>query len=222
MYNSMFDVAHAMMYWMAILLPVFLILIALVIVMYVFESLGLYMIAKRRGIAAPGLAWVPVAMYWIVGSIAKDYDLKTKGNSLSYEHILLWLGLGIFVVAFIPYLNWIVGLASIVLAVFNYMALYRIYKSCTPGNEVVLLVLSIIFPVIIPFVLFANRNSDKGMPLGGEKEEVAEEPEKIEAPEVTPEEEPAAEPEPEATEPEPEEAQPEPEVAQPGDEEKGE
>ena len=47
------------------------ILIVLInIVLYVIKSLGLYTIAKRRGIHHPGLAWVPIANTWILGSIS--------------------------------------------------------------------------------------------------------------------------------------------------------
>ena len=38
------------------------------LVFYVFESIGLYTLAKRRGLQYPGLAWVPVANMWILGS----------------------------------------------------------------------------------------------------------------------------------------------------------
>ena len=44
------------------------------------------------------------------------------------------------------------------------MALYDVYTSCTPQNNVVFLVLSILFSVTEPFFLFFNRNRDDGMP----------------------------------------------------------
>ena len=53
---------------------------------------------------------------------------------------------------------------SIATAVVRYMALYDIYTSCTPGNNVLFLVLSIIFSVTEPFFLFFTRNKDDGMP----------------------------------------------------------
>ena len=54
-----------------------------------------------------------------------------------------------------------VGIAT---AVVHYMAMYDIYTSCTPGNNVVFLVLSIIFSITEPFFLFFTRNKDEGMP----------------------------------------------------------
>ena len=54
-----------------------------------------------------------------------------------------------------------VGIAK---AVVYYMAMYDLYTSCAPENNVVFLVLSIIFRVTEPFFIFFNRNNDKGMP----------------------------------------------------------
>lgn len=54
-----------------------------------------------------------------------------------------------------------VGIAT---AVIHYMAMYDIYTSCTPKNNVIFLVLSIIFNVTEAFFLFFTRNKDEGMP----------------------------------------------------------
>ena len=53
---------------------------------------------------------------------------------------------------------------SIAVAVIHYMAMYDIYTSCTPRNNVIFLVLSIIFSITEPFFLFFTRNRDDGMP----------------------------------------------------------
>ena len=53
---------------------------------------------------------------------------------------------------------------SVAAAVIRYMALYDIYTSMDPVNNVMFLVLSIIFNVTEPFFLFFNRNKDNGMP----------------------------------------------------------
>ena len=109
------------------LIFVLLIVIGVAVLFYVFESLGFYAIAKRRGVANPGLAWVPVASYWIMGCIADQYDEYTTGNSMNMKNILLWLAIGSVLAAWIPIVGWLVAIA---LVVFTYMALYRIYKSC--------------------------------------------------------------------------------------------
>ena len=60
-----------------------LISLALGIVLYVFLSLSLYTLAKRRGILHPGLAWVPVCgARWIMGSLAGGGDVCAAGPVL--------------------------------------------------------------------------------------------------------------------------------------------
>ena len=58
---------------------------------YVLSSLGLYTIAKRRGIGSPWLAWIPVANAWIVGSISDQYRYVTKGQIRNKRKVLLIL-----------------------------------------------------------------------------------------------------------------------------------
>lgn len=53
---------------------------------------------------------------------------------------------------------------SIATMVIRYMAMYDIYTSCTPKNNVIFLVLSIIFSITEPFFLLFTRNRDDGMP----------------------------------------------------------
>ena len=55
------------------------------------------------------------------------------------------------------------GLA-IAVTVVRYIALYDLYTSCSPQNNVLFLVLSIIFTVTEPFFLFFLRKKDDGMP----------------------------------------------------------
>lgn len=52
----------------------------------------------------------------------------------------------------------------IALAVFRFMALYDVYRSCEPDNAVMFLVFSIIFPFTEPFFVFFSREKEKGMP----------------------------------------------------------
>jgi len=53
---------------------------------------------------------------------------------------------------------------AIVFLVFRSMALYDLYTSCTPDNNVLFLVLSILFSVTEPVFIFFSRNKDGGMP----------------------------------------------------------
>lgn len=53
---------------------------------------------------------------------------------------------------------------SIALAVIEYIALYDLYSSCDAYNNVLYLILSILFSGLLPLFLFLCRNKDEGMP----------------------------------------------------------
>lgn len=53
---------------------------------------------------------------------------------------------------------------SIAYTIIYFMALYDVFTSMDPDNNVLFLVMSIVFHVTEPFFLFFNRNQDKGMP----------------------------------------------------------
>jgi hypothetical protein len=52
---------------------------------------------------------------------------------------------------------------SIILIVYSYIALYRVYSSCDPQSATLYLVLSILFTVTLPIFLLICRNKDWGM-----------------------------------------------------------
>ena len=170
------------------------------IALYVLRALGLYSIAKRRGINHPWMSWVPVLDLWVVGCISDQYQYVVNGNirnkrkwllGLSITMAVLYIvfavliGVAVFgavggmtgsmndnqlvatllgpvmglVVGVIP----LVGIAIAVMAI-RYVAMYDLYTSCSPQNNVLFLVLSIFFTVTEPFFLFFIRNKDEGMP----------------------------------------------------------
>lgn len=59
----------------------------------------------------------------------------------------------------------VVNLISIALAVFEYIALYKVYKCFTPNNAVLFTVLSIVVSVTMPFLLFSVRNKEPLSPV---------------------------------------------------------
>lgn len=166
---------------------------------YILRSIGLYSIAKRRGIANPWLAWIPVAWVWVLGSISDQFRYVTKAQVKSKRKVLLitsiiytvlalvmivllvvncveafeviaagteeqMLTLGLTMLFQMLGMGVLVFAASIVYAVFYYMAMYDLYTSVNPPCNVLFLVLSIIFQVTAPFFIFFNRKRDGGMP----------------------------------------------------------
>lgn len=73
---------------------------AFAVVVYIFEAKALSAMARNRGIAHPGLAWVPIANYWVMGSIADDYDARV-GVDKRWRKRLLTLAIITMVVALV-------------------------------------------------------------------------------------------------------------------------
>ena len=165
------------------------------ILCYILQAIGLYKIARRRGIRHAGLAWVPLGNMWILGSIADQFQYVVKGKIRNRRKSLLWLSVVLtaltvvaevctyFVSVLLPAMpamadilrawpllaGW--GMAiiatfviAIVAVVIEYIAYYNLFFSCNPDNNVVFLVLGILFPVLLPFFVFSQRNRDYGMP----------------------------------------------------------
>ena len=174
-----------------ILLVVYLLGMAFAVVSYVLSAVGMYRIAKRRGIHHPWLAWVPVGAAWLLGSISDHYQYVVKQKNTNRRKILLILsiilaamscvflaavlvltfaGIGTdasatiagAVMAIIAYLC-MTGL-SIAVLVFYYIAYFDLFRSCKPKNDVLFLVLGVFFNVTLPFFVFACSGSDEGMP----------------------------------------------------------
>lgn len=181
----------------SILLAVSAITVILAILCYVFQAIGLYRIAKRRGIPHAWFAWLPFLGDWLLGSISDQFRYVVK-NKITHRRVILLIlaivvGVGggvtlptalnllgnafyqayqgydegfgmVFPLITLSGLSSLLSVLSLVVLVFRCMALYDLYSSCNPANNVLFLVLGIIFPVTVPFFLFSCRNLDIGMP----------------------------------------------------------
>ena len=152
---------------------------------YVFTALALYTMARRRGIAAPWLAWIPVANLWLLGSLSDQYRYLTWGQVKHKRVVLLVLEIvtGALSGALVGCAVWVfaangstaslvtllaavllTGGTAIALGVVKLMALYDVYASCDPRNAALYLVLSVFFRFLKPVFLFVSRNLERGMP----------------------------------------------------------
>jgi hypothetical protein len=153
-------------------------ILLLAVVVYVFQSIGLYTIAKRRGIQNPWLAWLPIGSEWIAGSIADQYRYVVKGEEMNRRMILLVtsaVGMAVsWLISGVGMENELLDLVVTGLDVFTFVVwqicLYELYTSCNPKNNVLFLVLGIIFPFMPAFFIFANRKKELGMPPRREPE----------------------------------------------------
>lgn len=61
----------------------------LTICTYVFMAIGMYTIAKRRGINHPWLAWIPFGNTWLLGCISDQYRYVAHGQEKSKRKLML-------------------------------------------------------------------------------------------------------------------------------------
>ncbi len=163
-------------------------------VLYVVQSFSLYQIATRRKIALPWLAWIPLGNCWILGSLSDQYRYLTAGKSQHRRVILTvcsglacilsvaatkmlldlmrypWLAYGQIrfpspAGTLLSLVCLCIGIGSTVTcAVYSYICLYNLYRSCNPSVATMYLVISIFFPFAAPFLLLASRKNEFGMP----------------------------------------------------------
>ena len=74
-----------------LLAAVVILLLMIRLIFHIFRSVGLYRIAKSRGIRRAWLAWVPVGNAWIQGNISDQYRYVVKGRISYRRFALLWL-----------------------------------------------------------------------------------------------------------------------------------
>lgn len=83
------------------------------IVSYVLLAWGLFVMAKRRGIKNPWMAWLPVVNVWTLGCISDQYRQVARGQVKSKRKTLLTLTIIQFVAIIVIValaVVWIVGL----------------------------------------------------------------------------------------------------------------
>ena len=162
------------------------------LVFYIFQSIGLYKMAKTCGISAPGLAWVPLGNMVILGKLAQRGSAAYGKRGLPYSILLplgtalgalvMSIGVGsmmvgaiqadygydeaialIFVVSGL--IGYLVGILLLIAAcVLEYCALYQVYRLFIPENAVIYTVLSILVNVTLPFLLFSLHNRQPFIP----------------------------------------------------------
>lgn len=116
---------------------------------------------KRKMLLTLNVINVVLTWVGVISLIVKIVMIATSGAQMPNDMELIRKFLSGFAF-FIP-----VSILSIVIWVFQIMALYDLYSSCDPANNVLYLVLSLIpgiNTVTRPLFLFLCRNMDGGMP----------------------------------------------------------
>ena len=115
--------------------------VALGIAAYVLTALGLYAIAKNRGMENPWLAWIPIAQLYIIGVIVKELKFGESFTIPKMELVLPLGALAVAVLSWIPVLGWLLSIAFAVVLIYS---LYILYKKYVPEQAVLYTVLSCI------------------------------------------------------------------------------
>lgn len=118
--------------------------------------------SKRKVLIGLNIAQAVCVLVFFVLMIVMIVDVAgmAMANPSEQEIITAVLGsMGGMLLMFIP----MVGI-SLATTIITYMALYDVYTSCDPKNNVTFLVLSILFSITQPFFIFFNRKKDLGMP----------------------------------------------------------
>ena len=161
---------------------------------YILRSCALQRLSNDRLLSGGIWAWFPIGMWWVLGNIADDYARKARGKRRHKRIWLLWLSVVIALVAVmlaailtvlalvaqqilpeallqpdnIRIIGQILAAALPVLwlvrLIFGIVSLLGVYTSCDPDRAVGYLILSLLLPVTLPFILFACRERDFGMP----------------------------------------------------------
>ena len=118
--------------------------------------------SKRKVLIGLNIAQLVCVLVFFVLTIVMVVDMvgMATTNPSEQEVITAVLGsMGGMLLMFIP----MVGI-SLATTIITYMALYDVYTSCDPKNNVTFLVLSILFSITQPFFIFFSRKKDLGMP----------------------------------------------------------
>ena len=118
--------------------------------------------SKRKVLIGLNIAQLVCVLVLMVLMIVMIVDMAgmAMANPSEQEVITAVLGsMGGVLLMIIP-----ISAISLATAIITYMALYDVYTSCDPRNNVTFLVLSILFSITQPFFIFFNRKKDLGMP----------------------------------------------------------
>ena len=167
------------------------IVVTLAIVLYALRSVGLYTIAKRRGIRHGWVCWLPLGDVWIQGSIVDQYLYVAKGKVRNYRKILVastillaLLSIGLTLstsgtalgiiseggvlagaaLAFALIFRVLIFVTSLVLQISLYLVMYHIFASCNGSAAIMYFLLSFFVPMLYPIFIYSNRIWDMGMP----------------------------------------------------------
>lgn len=139
------------------------------VIVYIFQSVGLYHLSKERGIKHAWFSWIPIMNLYIIGRLINDKVVFGSDDSrlvLKYANILLPV-ITLVSAGFvsIPYIGWSIGIA---VWIYQMAAIWRLFKMYRPASYVTFSVWSIFLSP--GFFIFAIREDKPFDPLDPDKE----------------------------------------------------
>ena len=143
-----------------------IILFLLAVAMYLLQSIGFYKMGKRAGVSNSWLAFIPPFNGYVMGKILGPERVKFLGQKITSPELLI--PVTPFIMAFsnsltasgsalLYLLYFVINLVGVIfLLVCNYQFL-KMYKG---ESAKILFILSLVFPIIWPFLIFSMRNAD--------------------------------------------------------------
>ena len=116
---------------------------------------------RRKVLLGLQIAYTVLALAMFgIGVYVAVQVLMEGGNVPVYivEHTFKPLGFAMLLI------DVAIVILAILLTVYQYVCLYNLFASCAPDNKVVFLLLCIFLSVTQPFLVFACRKKDRGMP----------------------------------------------------------
>ena len=130
---------------LSVLCVISVIVTVFALIMYIFEAIGLYSVAKRRGLKHPFMAWIPYTNTYLFGKTAEQYETAVKGKSKNYKAILLSLSIILTAVS--------VLFSVVIYALSNSIVYLALAQDCAYNSDATVLIISLILLYIAMLVV---------------------------------------------------------------------
>ena len=134
------------------------------IILYILASLGMYTMAKNKGLNNPWMAWIPYLRNYKFGEILND---KVSIAGLQIPAARWIMVFGPIVISLLgsirsdsSVMTTVISIVVIVYYIYLMAANYRLYKLYKPESAVLYTVLNVIFPFLGSIFPFTLRNNE--------------------------------------------------------------
>ena len=129
----------------------------------VLTALALWRTARWRGIVRPWLALIPIADLWVLGTLSDRNGKHAPGKGTRMGRNLPIAGAA--ALASLLLIDKVDGMTIVFLGlalwgaflIMRLVALCKFYEGCAPSDPGMYIALSILFPVLIPLLIFKCR-----------------------------------------------------------------